>query len=162
MRQIVLFFICELRLMELLQILCLFRRNLSYQHRVFDEINMSQKPYTSIFFLMLGCCMSGILHAQTPIAAPKFDPYLPGELNERALYALQTNDLETALILLERAYRLNPNSPDILNNLNIVKNIATKDMPIEVRGTVIDPRAPEALIDTSSEGVPQLWIEPKP
>ena len=95
--------------------------------------------------------------------APQFDPYLPGELNERALYALKENDISTAVILLERAYRLNPNSPDIKANLEIVRKITQDKTPIQVNGEVIyldalgNTVSPEKTLD-----VPALWPESKP
>ena len=123
---------------------------------------MNNQSTLYILLLALGLAVSSSLSAQ-PSGAPQFDPYLPGELNERALYALKSDDTSTALILLERAYRLNPNSPDIKANLEIVRNINRQKLPIQVSGEVIyldvsgNPIAPESF-----EGVPALWPAPKP
>jgi tetratricopeptide (TPR) repeat protein len=124
---------------------------------------MIKRTVTTSILAMMGICLSFSLSAQPVLEAPKFDPYLPGELNERALYALQVNDVETALILLERAYRLNPNSPDIKANLGIVRNIAQENALVSVTGEVIylDPLgnsvSSEKVVD-----VPPLWPETKP
>lgn len=123
---------------------------------------MNNRSTLYILFLVLGLAVSSSLSAQ-PSGAPQFDPYLPGELNERALYALKSDDTSTALILLERAYRLNPNSPDIKANREIVRNINRLKLPIQVSGEVIyldvsgNPIAPESF-----EEVPALWPAPKP
>jgi len=124
---------------------------------------MTKRTSISSIFIAFVVCLSFAVSAQPIPDAPKFDPYLPGELNERALYALKVNDVETALILLERAYRLNPNSPDIKANLNVVRNIAQQGTPVSVTGEVIylDPLGSTA----SSENVvdiPALWPETKP
>lgn len=104
-----------------------------------------------------------MLSAQTSAMAPQFDPYLPGELNERALYALKDDDVSTALILLERAYRLNPNSPDIKANLEIVRNIEKQKVPIQVSGEVIYLDASGNPVTPEINGeVPPLWSAPKP
>jgi hypothetical protein len=123
---------------------------------------MNNRSTLYILFLVLGLAVSSSLSAQ-PSGVPQFDPYLPGELNERALYALKSDDTSTALILLERAYRLNPNSPDIKANLEIVRNINRQKLPIQVSGEVIyldvsgNPIAPESFVE-----VPALWPAPKP
>ena len=124
---------------------------------------MIKRTVTTSLLTMMGIFLSLGLSAQPALDAPKFDPYLPGELNERALYALQVNDVETALILLERAYRLNPNSPDIKANLGIVRNIAQEHASISITGEVIyldplgNPVSSEKVLD-----VPPLWPEIKP
>ena len=124
---------------------------------------MIKRTIISSVLMTLGICLSCALSAQPAMDAPKFNPYLPGELNERALYALQTNDVETALILLERAYRLNPNSPDIKANLGIVRNIAQEKTPVSVTGEAvyIDPLGNPASTEKAVD-IPALWPETKP
>ena len=121
------------------------------------------RTLTSIMLLVMGLFICSTLRAQPSNITPQFDPYLPGELNERALYALKVNDLSTAVILLERAYLLNPNSPDIKANLEVVRKIDQEKTPIQVNGEVIYL---DALGNTvSSEktlDVPALWPESKP
>ena len=120
---------------------------------------------TSIALLVLvfGLVVSPLIYAQVTNVAPQFDPYLPGELNERALYALKSEDISTALILLERAYRLNPNSPDIKSNLEIVRNIDKQKLSIQVSGEVIYLDADGNPIATEITGeIPALWPSPKP
>jgi hypothetical protein len=98
--------------------------------------------------------------SQTEIDAPHLDPYLPGELNERALFVLQNGDKATALILLERAYVLNPNSPDIKANLEVVRKITQEDLKISVGGEVIhldalgNPASRKIVTD-----IPNIWSE---
>jgi hypothetical protein len=123
---------------------------------------MKNQTSASILFFVLGLFACSILRAQTSTIAPQFDPYLPGELNERALYALQEQDISTAVILLERAYLLNPNSPDIKANLEVVRKIAQEKTPIEVNGEVIylDALGNKATIEKPLD-VPALWPEPK-
>jgi len=124
---------------------------------------MNQRTLTSVLFVVIGLLACTMLRAQPMNMAPQFDPYLPGELNERALYALKDNDISTAVILLERAYRLNPNSPDIKVNLEIVRKIKQDKTPIQVNGEVIyldalgNTVSPEKTVD-----VPALWPESKP
>jgi hypothetical protein len=124
---------------------------------------MNQRTLTSILLVVMGLVACSMLRAQPLNVAPQFDPYLPGELNERALYALKDNDISTAVILLERAYRLNPNSPDIKANLEIVRKIKQDKTPIQVNGEVIYL---DALGNTvrpeKTEDVPALWPESKP
>jgi 16S rRNA C1402 (ribose-2'-O) methylase RsmI len=119
----------------------------------------------SIFGLLwfLATTMSAVSFAQMPEQAPRFDPYMPGELNERALYALQMQDASTAVILLERAYRLNPNSPDIKANLDIVRQIAKEKTAVELRGEVIHLDAiGNPIQENQTSNVPAIWPEPKP
>ena len=119
----------------------------------------------SIFGLLwiLATTMSTVSFAQMPEQAPRFDPYMPGELNERALYALQMQDASTALILLERAYRLNPNSPDIKANVDIVRQIAKEKTQVELRGEVIHLDAiGNPMQESQASNVPAIWPEPKP
>lgn len=61
---------------------------------------------------------------------------MPGELNEYALYVLQTGDADTARILLERAYRLNPLSPDIKDNLELVRSLYESQETYNIEGAV--------------------------
>jgi hypothetical protein len=112
---------------------------------------------------ILATTMSTASFAQMPEQAPRFDPYIPGELNERALYALQMQDASTALILLERAYRLNPNSPDIKANLDIVRQITKEKTAVELRGEVIHLDAiGNPIQENQSSNIPAIWPEPKP
>jgi hypothetical protein len=124
---------------------------------------MNNRTPASILLLVMGMFASALLQAQPSIKAPQFDPYLPGELNERALYALKDQDVSTAVILLERAYRLNPHSPDILANLEVVRKIHQEKAPIQIDGKVLYL---DALGNTvSSENaleVPALWPASKP
>ena len=118
-----------------------------------------KKPISSsLLFLVMGLLACSMLSAQTLYSAPVFDPYLPGELNERALYALKEQDISTAVILLERAYRLNPHSPDIKANLELVRKIAQEQTPIEINGEVVYL---DALGNTVSADkvvdIPALW-----
>ncbi|MBU3639556.1 hypothetical protein [Polynucleobacter sp. AP-RePozz3-80-G7] len=103
---------------------------------------------------------SSMLSAQPLSGAPEFDPYLPGELNERALYALKEQDISTAVILLERAYRLNPYSPDIKANLEVVRKIAQEKTPIEINGEVVylDALGNSVGVDKAID-IPALWPE---
>lgn len=123
---------------------------------------MNIRTFISLLVLMSGLLAGSIVHAQPSTGAPQFDPYLPGELNERALYALMSEDISTALILLERAYRLNPNSPDIKSNLEIVRNIDRQKSPIQVTGEVIYlDVSGNAISNAVSEEIPALWANPK-
>ena len=124
---------------------------------------MNMRTLTSILLLMMGIVVCSTLSAQPSTIAPQFDPYLPGELNERALFALKDNDISTAVILLERAHLLNPNSPDIKANLELVRKIDQEKTPIQVSGEVIyldalgNTVSPDKTLD-----VPALWPESKP
>jgi hypothetical protein len=101
-----------------------------------------------------------MLRAQSLNEAPQFDPYLPGELNERALYSLKENDVPTAVILLERAYRLNPHSPDIKANLDLVRQIDQAKSPIQIHGEVVYLDALGNTVSTDKVvDVPALWPE---
>lgn len=123
---------------------------------------MNIRTFISLLVMMSGLLAGSIVHAQPSTGAPQFDPYLPGELNERALYALKSEDISTALILLERAYRLNPNSPDIKSNLEIVRNIDRQKSPIQVTGEVIYlDVSGNAISNAVSEEIPALWANPK-
>lgn len=121
---------------------------------------MNNRTYTSILLLVMGLVFCSALRAQPSTIAPQFDPYLPGELNERALYSLKEGDIPTAVILLERAYLLNPHSPDIKANLELVRKIDQDKSPIQVGGEVVYL---DALGNTVSSDrmvdVPALWSE---
>ncbi|MBU3613080.1 hypothetical protein [Polynucleobacter sp. MG-27-Goln-C1] len=124
---------------------------------------MNNRTSLSCLFLVMGLLASALLRAQSSTLTPQFDPYLPGELNERALYALKDGDVSTAIILLERAYLLNPNSPDIKANLEVVRKIDQAKAPIQING---EPIYLDALGNTvtAEEGVdvPALWPAAKP
>ena len=117
----------------------------------------------TISFLVIGLLVTPMLRAQPTNTAPQFDPYLPGELNERALFALKDQDVATAVILLERAYLLNPNSPDIKANVELVRKLAQEKTPIEVQGEVIylDALGNTATTEKALD-VPPLWPESSP
>lgn len=121
---------------------------------------MNKRTPSSFLFLVMGLFACSMLSAQSLNSAPEFDPYLPGELNERALYALKDQDISTAVILLERAYRLNPHSPDIKANLEVVRKIAQEKAPIQINGEVVYL---DALGNTVSADrvvdIPALWPE---
>lgn len=123
---------------------------------------MNKRSSSSILLLLIGLVACSMLRAQSFNDAPQFDPYLPGELNERALYALKENDVPTAVILLERAYRLNPHSPDIKTNLDLVREIDQAKTSIQINGEVIYL---DALGNTVSADrvvdIPALWPESK-
>jgi hypothetical protein len=121
---------------------------------------MNKRISSSILLLVTGMLACSMLRAQSLNDAPLFDPYLPGELNERALYALKDSDVSTAVILMERAYLLNPHSPDIKANLELVRKIDQAKAPIQLNGEVVylDPLGNSV----STEGVvdvPALWPE---
>jgi hypothetical protein len=124
---------------------------------------MNNRTPVTCLFLVMGLLASTMLSAQPSTLAPQFDPYLPGELNERALYSLKDGDVSTAVILLERAYLLNPNSPDIKANLELVRKIDQAKLPVQITG---EPIYLDALGNTlTSEekiNVPALWPEAKP
>ena len=71
---------------------------------------------------------------------------------------MKEQDISTAVILLERAYRLNPYSPDIKANLELVRKIAQEKTPIEINGEVVYL---DALGNTVSGDkvvdIPALW-----
>jgi hypothetical protein len=124
---------------------------------------MNKRTFASILLLVMGLLATTLLRAQPSDKAPQFDPYLPGELNERALYALKEQDISTARILLERAYRLNPYSPDIKTNLEIVRKIDQQKTPIQVDGKVVYLDAlGNTLIPETSLDSPALWPASKP
>jgi len=128
---------------------------------------MNKTISSSILLLVMGLFVSSMLSAQPLNGVPEFDPYLPGELNERALYALKEQDISTAVILLERAYRLNPHRPDIKVNLEVVRKIAQEKTPIEINGEVVYLDALGNSVSTDKVvDIPALWPEstakPKP
>lgn len=128
---------------------------------------MNNRIYASVLLVLMGLLTCSLLKAQPLTMAPQFDPYLPGGLNERALYALKENDISTAVILLERAYRLNPSSPDIKANLELVRKMDQEKSPVQVNGEVIyldalgNTVSPDQVVD-----IPALWpespVKPKP
>jgi len=123
---------------------------------------MNKRISSSILFLVIGLLASSTLSAQSLSEAPQFDPHLPGELNERALYALKENDVPTAVILLERAYRLNPHSPDIKANLEFVRKIDQAKTPIQINGEVVYLDALGNTVSTEKiVDIPALWPESK-
>lgn len=101
-------------------------------------------------------------YAQAVSGDKKFSPYLPGELNEYALEYLQSGDSYTAKIFLERANRLNPLSPDIQSNLEIVQKIRASKNAFEVQG--ISARGEIGVSKESSESainsIPGIWPKP--
>ena len=124
---------------------------------------MNKRIPSSILLLVMGLLACSILRAQPLNLAPEFDPYLPGELNERALYELKDGDISTAVILLERAYRLNPHSPDIKANLEMVRKIDQEKSAIQVNGEVVYLDAlGNTLIPEKTLDVPALWPETQP
>ena len=123
---------------------------------------MNKRTSSSILLLVMGLVACTMLRAQSLNDAPQFDPYLPGELNERALYALKENDVATAVILLERAYLLNPHSPDIKTNLELVRKIDQAKAPIQINGDVVYLDALGNTVSTDKVvDVPALWTESK-
>ena len=128
---------------------------------------MKNRISASILLLVMGLLTCSMLRAQSLSAAPEFDPHLPGELNERALFTLKNDDIPTAVILLERAYLLNPHSPDIKANLEVVRKIAQEKTAIEINGEVVylDALGNSVSADKVID-VPALWpestVKPKP
>ena len=121
---------------------------------------MNNHTSVSSLLLMMGLLTYSMLEAQPLNIAPQFDPYLPGELNERALYALKDHDVSTAVILLERAYRLNPHSPDIKANLELVRKIDQVKTDIQINGGVINLDAIGNAVSTEKTlDLPALWPE---
>ena len=124
---------------------------------------MNNRTLVACLFLVIGLLASTFLGAQPSTVAPQFDPYLPGELNERALYSLKDGDVSTAVILLERAYLLNPNSPDIKANLELLREIDQAKSAVQING---EPIYLDALGNTVTAeermDVPALWPETKP
>jgi hypothetical protein len=124
---------------------------------------MNKRTSASILLFVMGMLSSALLHAQPTNTPPQFDPYLPGELNERALFALKDQDISTAVILLERAYRLNPHSPDIQANLEVVRKIVQEKAPIEIDGRVLYLDAlGNTVVSENALDVPALWPASKP
>ena len=121
---------------------------------------MNNRTLAPLLMLVMGLVTYSMLRAQPLSGPPQFDPYLPGELNERALYALKDQDVSTAVILLERAYRLNPHSPDIKANLELVRKINQDKLAIQVNGDVISLGALENVASSEKMlDVPALWPE---
>ncbi len=111
-----------------------------------------------LIFIMLAF-RGGVASSQSIPADLHFNPYLPGELNEQALGDLQAGDINTAWILLERAYRLNPHSPDIKANLELVRTwMESGNQPVVEGQTMLNP----ALGYTENQKqvvIPALWPE---
>jgi len=124
---------------------------------------MNNRTLASSLLLLIGLLASPMLRAQASNIPPQFDHHLPGELNQRALYELKDNNISTAVILLERAYRLNPHSPDIKANLEIVQKIVKEKAPIQINGDFIyldalsNAETTEPIVD-----IPALWPISKP
>lgn len=124
---------------------------------------MNIRTPVACLFLLIGLLASPLLRAQPSTVAPQFDPYLPGELNERALYSLKDGDVPTAVILLERAYLLNPNSPDIKANLELVRKIDQAKAAVQINGVPIYLDALGNTVTAEEKmDVPALWPETKP
>lgn len=124
---------------------------------------MNIRTPVACLFLLIGLLASPLLRAQPSTVAPQFDPYLPGELNERALYSLKDGDVPTAVILLERAYLLNPNSPDIKANLEVVRKIDQAKAAVQINGVPIYLDALGNTVTAEEKmDVPALWPETKP
>lgn len=113
----------------------------------------------SIMILVAFASISNISAcAESVNQPPMFNPYMPGELNEYSLYVLQEGDVATARILLERAYKLNPLSPDIKHNLEIVRALYQGNETPKIEGSVqsfsvvpesnlLNQTIPEELVD---------------
>ena len=86
---------------------------------------MDSQKYRS--FLATGILLlisSSLVRAQALQEISTVEHYLPGALNEAALKNLVDDDLRSAKINIERAYRLNPLSPDINANLEVIRNLS--------------------------------------
>lgn len=124
---------------------------------------MNNRTLASSLLLLISLLASSMVRAQVSNIAPQFDPHLPGELNQRALYELKNNNISTAVILLERAYRLNPHSPDIKANLEVVQKIVKEKAPIQINGelnysdALSNAKPTEQVVE-----VPAMWPMPKP
>jgi hypothetical protein len=84
---------------------------------------MTQKSYLFLIGLTSILLVSAGVNAESSIGKNNLDHYMPGELNEIALESLRSNDFNSANIFIERAYRLNPLSPDINKNLEIIRSL---------------------------------------
>ena len=96
--------------------------------------------------------------AQTASNSIKFDPYLPGELNEQALMSLADEDLKSAQIYIERAYRLNPLSPDIDENLKFIRDLVESRAKYQIsqEEKLIKPLKIDR-VSNGGESTPPLW-----
>ena len=94
------------------------------------------------------------LYAQTLPAVTQFDQYLPGELNERALKSLIEDDLSSASIYIERAYRLNPLSPDINQNRELIRSLNADKTTYQVS----QPASSTNIVrEVDAESMQPLW-----
>ena len=124
---------------------------------------MNNHTLVSSSLLLISLLSSPMLRAQSSNAAPQFDHHLPGELNQRALYELKNKNISTAVILLERAHRLNPYSPDIKANLEIVQKIDQEKLPVQINGELIYLDALSSAEPTKQVvDVPAMWPISKP
>lgn len=109
--------------------------------------------------MMLGFPLLSLsVGAQPAPEALQFDPYLPGELNEQALMSLVDEDLQAARIYMERAYRLNPLSPDINGNLEVIRNLANGQSKYQIsqkQQTI--KSSSKTQVSDSSDLIPPLW-----
>ncbi len=100
---------------------------------------------------------------------PEYNHYLPGTLNEFALNEwLRRDDRETALILLERAVRLDPYNPATKHNLETLRAVMKGSQSIHMEPppkSPILPTAPKQPAPTGDESipesVPELWDIPQ-
>ncbi len=98
---------------------------------------------------------------------PEYNHYLPGTLNEFALNEwLRRDDRETALILLERAVRLDPYNPATKHNLEMLHAVIKSSQPIHMElppktPTPVLPTVPKQPTPTGDapipESIPELW-----
>lgn len=120
---------------------------------------MNAKNHFILFVLsMLAALVYSTAVAQNLTKSVKFDPYLPGELNEQSLSSLADDDIDSARIFIERAYRLNPLSPDINANLALIRKIYNDQNRYQIsRGkytsNLEELRAKEKL----DNALPSLW-----
>jgi hypothetical protein len=96
-------------------------------------------------------------YAQSVDGGEKFNPYLPGVLNEYALESVRSGDLYGAQIFLERANRLNPLSPDIQSNLEIVRKLRVSKGEVEVRNIDIGESGASNQSTDDAGALPALW-----
>lgn len=109
-----------------------------------------------LFASIIGVMQANSVLAQTP-EPPMFSHYMPGELNEAAIFFVSKGDYATAKILLERANLLNPNSPDIQENLQVVNVLLATDSNVVVQ---IEPPKSQGKSANKLEDltlIPNLW-----
>jgi tetratricopeptide (TPR) repeat protein len=93
----------------------------------------------------------------------RLNPFDPVALNNLAVNYAATGDYQNAVALLERAQRLAPNRPDIVNNLANLKAWMAQDSQFATGARTATPQAlnfPRAE-DTPPE-LPPLWAGPQP